>query len=398
MLYAAAMSRIGIAVTGLGAITALGNGTNALWTGLLEGRRPFAPIRAFDPGACRVNLAAEVRHDFSQVSSSRTANLGVTAAREALLQAGAAPVRERIGLVVASTGYGDRSIELALAGKTPNGSWWRECLKGTLADELARILRLGPKRQVINTACSSGAIAIALACDGLRAFDYDVALAVGCDELAAVTYSGFHSLRALDPEPCRPFDKNRRGMSIGEGAGCLVLERANDARQNGKRILGFVAGSGFACDAHHLTAPDPEGKGAALSMQNALQQAGVLAKDIGFVNAHGTGTPLNDAAEIAGIERAFADQSQRCLVHSVKASTGHCMGAAGTLEAVVAILALENQMVPATAGLIDCEFDGHVDCVTGQARGINANFGMSNSFGFGGNDATLVFERGEAPS
>jgi len=398
MLYAAAMSRIGIAVTGLGAITALGNGANALWTGLLEGRRPFGPIRAFDPGACKINLAAEVKYDLPQLGSSRTANLGVTAAREALQQAGTVPVRERIGLVVASTGYGDRTIELALAGKTQNGLRWRECLKGTLADELAEILRLGPKRQVINTACSSGAIAIALACDGLLAGDYDVALAIGCDELAAVTYSGFHSLRALDPEPCRPFDRNRRGMSIGEGAGCLVLERANDARRCGKRILGFVAGSGFACDAHHLTAPDPEGKGAALSMQNALRQAGIEANDLGFVNAHGTGTPLNDAAEIAGIERAFADHARRCLVHSAKASTGHCMGAAGTIEAVVALLALENQLVPATAGLIDCEFEGHVDCVTGHPRGISANFGMSNSFGFGGNDATLVFERSKVPS
>lgn len=392
------MASLEIAVTGLGAITALGSGENALWSGLLEGRRPFGPVGAFDARSCKVNLAAEVRHDLPQGCRSRTATLGVTAAREALPQTGALPARERIGLVVASTGFGDRTLELALADKNPNQSWWLECIKGTLTDELARILRLGPSRQTINTACSSGAIAIALACDGLRAGDFDMALAIGCDELAAVTYSGFHSLRALDPEPCRPFDARRRGMSIGEGAGCLVLERANDARREGKRIRALIAGAGLACDAHHLTAPDPEGKGACLSMQNALDQAGISADAVAFVNAHGTGTPLNDAAEIAGIERAFGARAPICLVHSVKASTGHCMGAAGVIEAIVTVLALENQVVPATAGLRDCEFDGRVDCVKSHPRAIAATYGISNSFGFGGNNASLVVARAEVRS
>lgn len=392
------MSPTDIAVTGLGAITALGNGKDALWAGLLEGRRPFGPVRAFDASACRVNLAAEVRQPVIEVGRTRTTDLGVTAAREALQQTGELPHRRRIGLVVASTGYGDRALELALAGNAKTESWWRECLKGSLADELAEILQLGSSRQTLNTACSSGAIAVALACDGLRAGDFDMALAIGCDELAAVTYSGFHSLRALDVEPCRPFDKRRRGMSIGEGAGCLVLERAADARHRRKSILAFLAGAGLACDAHHLTAPDPEGKGAALSMRNALLQAGITATDVGFVNAHGTGTPLNDAAEIAGIERALGNDAPSCLVHSVKASTGHCMGAAGTIEAVAAVLALSHQLVPATAGLEDCEFEGRVDCVKAKPRPINAKYGLSNSFGFGGNDATLVFARGEVLS
>ena len=392
------MSLEPIAVTSMGAVTAMGSDKISLWAGLLDGRRPFAKVRAFDATSCRVNIAAEVALALPPSGHSRTADLGVTAAREALLKAHPLPARDRIGLVVGSTGVGDSNLERALKGEAPGGNWWRQCLKGTLADEIATILTLGPSRTVINTACSSGAIAIALGCDGLRAGDFDMALAIGCDELGSVTYSGFNALRALDPEPCRPFDRKRRGMTIGEGAACLILERLSDARKRDRRIYALVAGVGLACDSHHLTAPDPDGRGAALALERALSQAGIFASDVGFVNAHGTGTPLNDAAEIAGIERVLGQHAVKCPVHSVKAGTGHCMGAAGTIEAIVAIQSLEHGLLPATAGLSDCEFDGRVDCVRGSPRRISARYGVSNSFGFGGNNATLVFAHPEARS
>ena len=387
-----------IAVTSMGAVTAMGGDKNSLWVGLLDGRRPFSKVRAFDAGNCRVNVAAEVNTTFPLLGHSRTADLGVTAAREALQRAHPLPPSARIGLVVGSTGVGDPSLERALQGLYSAAEWWRQCLKGTLADDIATTLGLGPSRQVINTACSSGAIAIALACDGLRAGDFDMAVAVGCDELGSVTYSGFNALRALDPEPCRPFDRRRRGMTIGEGAGCLVLERLSDARRTEKRIHAIVAGVGLACDSHHLTAPDPGGRGASLALERALAQANISARDVGFINAHGTGTPLNDAAEIAGLERVLGRHAVQCPVHSVKAGTGHCMGAAGTIEAIVAIQSLEQGLVPATAGLSDCEFEGRVDCVRAVPRRISANYGVSNSFGFGGNNATLVLARPEALS
>ena len=379
-----------IAVTGMGAVTALGAGTNSLWTGLLDGRRPFAPVRAFDASTCRVNLAAEVSVRLPNEGNSRAADLGVMAAREALLESSRLPERDRIGLVVGSTGSGDHSLELALAGAPESALFWQRCLKGQLADDIATILHLGPSRQVINTACSSGAIAIALARDGLLAGDYDMALAIGCDELGSVTYSGFSALRALDTEPCRPFDKNRHGMTIGEGAGCLVLERLEDALSRNKRIRAIIAGAGLSCDSHHLTAPDPDGRGASLAFEKALAEANLVPSDVGFINAHGTGTPLNDAAEIAGIERVLCHHATSCLVHSVKASTGHCMGAAGTIEAIASIMSLETGLLPATAGLCDCEFEGRVDCVKSTPRRFEAKYGVSNSFGFGGNNASLV--------
>jgi len=277
-----------------------------------------------------------------------------------------------------------------LNGQAGNVDWWKLCQKQSLADELAAILGLGGCRQVINTACSSGAIAIALACDGLRSNDYDAVVALGCDELSPFTYSGFHALRALDYEPCKPFDRSRRGMTIGEGAGCLVLERLADAQTHSNRIHAIIAGAGLACDAHHLTAPDPEGRGAGLALARAMEQAQILPRNVGFVNAHGTGTPLNDSAEVAGIEKALGQYAASCPVHSIKASTGHCMGAAGTIEAIVTIMSLQSGLIPATAGLVDCEFDGRVDCVRDKPRPFKARYGISNSFGFGGNDAALV--------
>ncbi len=379
-----------IAVTGLGAVTALGAGVESLWSGLLIGRCPFGPVRAFSADSCRVNLAAEVSARLPSEGSNRTVDLGLMAAREALADSRRTVTAKRIGLVVASTGMGDVALDRALGEPRRNPDWWRQCLKGTLADELAVILGLGDIRQVINTACSSGAIAVELACEGLRAGDYDMALALGCDELTRITYSGFNALRALDPGPCRPFDIARRGMTLGEGAGCLVLERLADARSQSKRIHAVVAGAGSACDAKHLTAPDPDGHGAAIAISKALDQANILASDVGFVNAHGTGTPLNDSAEISAIVRALGKHASSCKVHSVKACTGHCMGAAGTIEAIAAILSLQHGVVPATANLRNCEFEGQVDCVKLEPRAIEKGFGISNSFGFGGNDATLV--------
>lgn len=386
-----------IAVTGMGAITALGDGICALWSGLLSGLRPFGPVRSFDAATCRVNLAAEVIIDVPSRGSCRTVDLAVMAAKEALAAANPTVTAEQLGLVVASTGMGDWTLEAALAAPQGRAGWWTGCLKGVLTDEIAAIIGVGPVRQVVNTACSSGTIAIALACEGLRAGEFDAVLVVGCDELARTTYSGFNALRALDPEPCRPFDRNRRGMTIGEGAGCLILERAADALSQSRRIYATVAGAGWTCDSHHLTAPDPEGRGAAMAIADALEQADILPQDVGFVNAHGTGTLLNDSAEVAGIERAFGRHAIHCPVHSVKSSTGHCMGAAGTIEAIVTILSLNAGVVPATAGLVDCDFEGRLDFVQNSPRRTDARFGISNSFGFGGNNAAIVLAGSDAP-
>ena len=382
------------AIVGMGAVTALGVGVSPLWSGLIGGLRPFGRYSAVGAEACRVNIAAEVTAELEHHGSCRSIDFGVVAAREALAAARCNLNRERVGLVMGSTAMGDAAIEAALAADA-SPLVWSASSKGLLADELCQALRIVGPRQTINTACSSGANAIALICQGLQAGDYDYGLAIGCDEISRFTYSGFHALRALDPNPCKPFDRMRRGMTLGEGAACLLLRRLSDARKRRDPILGWVVGIGASCDAYHLTAPDPDGVGAALAIERALGSANIDAKDIGIINAHGTGTPLNDAAEVAGIERALGASAGSCPLHSVKASTGHCLGAAGAIESVVAVLSLCSGLVPATAGLCDCEFENRVDCVRHQPRAVTARFALSNSFGFGGNNASLVFSRPE---
>lgn len=382
-----------IAVTAFGAVTALGAGVGQLWQGLLEGRRPFSPVQAFGVEGCRVQAAAEVTIPVPSVGSDRSAGLAVLAAREAVqpgLDAMIPP--QRIGLVVGSAGAGTDVLETALADPSAVPSdWWRRYEKRWLADCIATALGLDGPRTVINTACSSSAVAIGIGADWLRAGDCDAVLAIGTDALGRFTFTGFHALRALDPEPCRPFDRSRRGLSMGEAAGCLLLERGLDAQRRGRPIRGYVLGVGMACDAHHLTAPDPSGAGAARAIERALADAGIDADAIGFVNAHGTGTPLNDAAEVASLVRALGQHAPHCPVHTVKATTGHCMGAAGAIEAIATMLALENAIVPATAGLVDDEFEGQVRCVKGHPLPVEAKYAISTNFGFGGNDAALVF-------
>jgi 3-oxoacyl-(acyl-carrier-protein) synthase len=294
-------------------------------------------------------------------------------------------------LVVGSAGAGTDVLERSLSDiASMSNDWVRRYQKRWLADEISRALGIRGPRTVINTACSSAAIAIGIGVDWLRAGDCDCVLAIGTDELGRFTFSGFHALRALDPEPCRPFDRNRRGLSMGEGAGCLVLERSSDASRRSRPIHGYVLAVGLACDSHHLTAPDPDGVGASRAFALGLGEAGIGVGDVGFVNAHGTGTPLNDAAEVASLERALGARAASCPVHSVKATTGHCMGAAGAIEAIVALRSLETGIVPATAGLEDCEFEGRVYCVKERPIRVDANYAVSTNFGFGGNDAAVV--------
>lgn len=384
-----------IAVTAFGAVTALGVGVDALWQGQLEGRRPFGKARAFELDGCKVQIAAEVTADLPYVGDDRSASLAVLAAREAL---GAVNLdsRQRVGLVVGSACAGTAVLERALAqdpGVPP--TWTKRYERRWLADEIAAALTrehglaIG-QRAVINTACTSGAVAIALASDWLRADECDCVLAIGTDELGRFTYTGFLSLRSLDPEPCRPFDRARRGLTIGEGAGCLILERARDAARRGAPCRGHVLSVGLACDAHHLTAPDPDGFGAVRAIERGLSEAGISVRDIGFVNAHGTGTPLNDVAEVTSLERTLGEYAPGCPVHSVKGTTGHCMGAAGAIEAIVALRSLETGLVPPTAGLTDCEFEGRVRCVKDRPLQVEAACAISTSFGFGGSDAVVV--------
>jgi 3-oxoacyl-[acyl-carrier-protein] synthase II len=269
----------------------------------------------------------------------------------------------------------------------------RAMLPSSHAAVVGGALGLGGPRETLVTACSSGAAALAVAADLVADGVSPVALAGGVDALTRICFMGFNALKLLDPEPCRPFDRDRRGMSIGEGAAFLVLEDRARARARGARIYAELRGYGMTTDAFHVTSPHPEGEGMTRAMRSALERAGVAAGAVGYANAHGTATPQNDRIEARALCEVFGEGG--LLVSSTKSMIGHTMAAAGALEAVATVLALVNELVPPTANLVTPDPDVALDCVPRVAREAALELAISNSFGFGGQNVTLLFGRGE---
>jgi 3-oxoacyl-[acyl-carrier-protein] synthase II len=245
------------------------------------------------------------------------------------------------------------------------------------------------------TACAASTMAIEAALDALRGGELELALAGGTDGLCQTTFGGFNSLRAVDEQPARPFRADRQGLSLGEGAGVLVLETEAHARGRGARILARLAGAASTCDAHHMTAPEEAAEGAARAMELALLDAGFTADAVDFVNAHGTGTPHNDAAEWRALQRVLGERAGRVPLTSTKGAIGHSLGACGALEAVVTVADLGRGRVHATPGLGPVDPAAAVDLVLGTARPLaRAQVALSLNLAFGGANAALVFARG----
>lgn len=260
-------------------------------------------------------------------------------------------------------------------------------------DALARCFRLSGPTLGFMTACSSGANAIGLAAARVAAGLCDVMLAGGADSLSRIALYGFHSLQVVSPEGPRPFDAERKGMSVGEGAGFVVLESLDHARARGATPLALVTGYGHSCDAHHLTAPHPEGAGAIAAMRGALAQAGLKPADIGYINAHGTATLDNDKTEARAIAAVFGEAT--VPVSSVKRFFGHTLAAAGAIEAVICARALQQATLPMNLGLRQALADARLDLVMVPRKVPGLRHVLSNSFGFGGNNAALVFSTPE---
>ena len=388
-----------VVVTGLGAVTPFGSGVKAYWAGLAAGTCAIRPLTVIEADGFRCRIAAEV----PEVSSgsprrSRADRLALGAAVEALDDAGlTAADRAEAALVTGAVGGGMLEAEAwywaRARGERPPG--WaaalRAILPGSHAEALGHRLRLGGPRHTVVTACSSGAVALAEAADLVADGVVDVAVAGGVDAMTRMCFMGFNALKLLDPEPCRPFDRDRRGMSIGEGAAFVVLEAAERARARGARVHAELAGHGMTTDAFHVTAPEPEGEGMARAMCAALAAAGVSPPAVGYVNAHGTATPQNDRIEARAIARVFGEGGP--LVSSTKSMIGHTMAAAGALEAIATILALTHELIPPTATLVTPDPEVGFDCVPGVAREAAVECAISNSFGFGGQNVTLLFRR-----
>ncbi len=401
-----------IAITGLGVVTPVGTGCRPFWEGLLAGRCGISAVESFDTTGYTVHRGAEVkgfdatrflsRLDAARVG--RASQLAAAAARLALADAGLDadsldPVRA--GVSMGTTSGEPREVErfndsyvsddLDSVGAEFVGRYPCHLISAHVAEELGFA---GPN-VTIPTACAAGNYAIAHASDLLRRGRADVMLAGGSDAFSRITYTGFARLGAVAPERCQPFDRNRKGMIPGEGAGVLVLEPLRRALARGARVYAEVAGYGLSCDAHHMTAAHPEGDGAARAMQRALEEGGLRPEDVDYISAHGTGTPTNDRLETVAVKRVFREHSYRVPMSSVKSMLGHTMGAASAIEAAVCALAVHFDQVPPTVNLEEPDPECDLDYVPNRAREHRVRVAMNNAYAFGGNNASLVLRKCE---
>jgi 3-oxoacyl-[acyl-carrier-protein] synthase II len=284
-------------------------------------------------------------------------------------------------------------LKSRLAGQEAAPGLLRGVLPDATTTVLARTFGLAGYQGSVTTACSSSATAIGWGADLVATGRQKAVLAGGSDALSLLTFAGFNSLRVVDADPCSPFSLGRQGISLGEGAACLVLEGEDDARARGARIYGAVLGYALAGEAWHMTAPEPTGVTAARVMEDALRSAGVAAGRVGWVNAHGTGTPLNDVVESTAMKRVFGDRVAAVPLVSTKAMTGHCLGAAGAIEALATVIALNHRIIPQTLNFRGRDPECDLDYCHDASRSSECALAMSNSFAFGGNITSLVLTR-----
>jgi 3-oxoacyl-[acyl-carrier-protein] synthase II len=405
----------GVVVTGMGVLTPLGNDVRTTWDAMVEGKSGIGPISQFDASGLPVHIAGEVRNFDAEDRigrkqarrMSRFSQLAVAATEEAVAEADIdldGVDRERIGVLIASGVGGLREIEeashiLEHQGHRRVSPFVVPMMIGDMAagNVAIRFDFRGPNFGLVS-ACASGAHAIGEAAEIIRRGDADIMVAGGSEAaITPLSVASFVAARALsenggDPETVsRPFDRDRDGFVIAEGAAILILESEAHARGRGANMLATVAGYGAGADAYHMTAPEPTGRGAIASMRRALDRARLQPSDLGYLNAHGTSTTLNDRAEAAAIHEVFNSHTDRLPVSSTKSMTGHLLGAAGALESVVCIKAIGTGMIPPTINLDSPDEDCRLDHVAGGPRRAEVRSALNNSFGFGGHNASLVF-------
>ena len=409
------MTKRRVVVTGIGTINPIGHNVEETWKSIEEGRCGIAPISLFDTKGMKVTLAGEVK-DFDVTKyidkkeakkMDRFIQMGMIASHEAMLDSGLDINNidsHRFGVIVSSGIGGLGSIEKNYQTGEKRGFdrvspfFIPMTISNLAAGHIAIAYHAQGLCTCPVTACAGGTNAIGDAFRNIRDGYQDVMIAGGCE--ASVTplgIGGFTSMKALSDatDPARasiPFDKERNGFVMGEGAGILILEELEHALKRGAHIYGEMTGYGVSCDAHHITAPLPNGEGGAYAMQNALDDAGISYDVIDYINAHGTSTHLNDLCETEAIKSVFKEHAYKLAVSSTKGHTGHCLGAAGGIEAVLSVLALKHDFIPPTLNyqVKDEECDLNVVPNVGVKKDLH--YVMSNSLGFGGHNASIIFK------
>jgi 3-oxoacyl-[acyl-carrier-protein] synthase II len=388
-------------------VSALGVTREETWQQMLEGVCGVRPVTLFDATGYRSQVAGEVPMARVQAHEtplqrrrfSRADQMGLMAADEALADAGLldAPLdRRRVGVMLGAgtadlfrnESYFFTALDAGIERARPSHAW--NHFANTPGDIVAQKHGFEGQRACVAAACSSSTIAIGQAMDAIRLGRLDAVIAGGTDALARLTFSGFNALRLMDPNPCRPFERSRAGMNMGEGAGMLVLEDMEKARRRAAHIYAELAGYSLGCEAFHPTAPQPDGRPVADVVLRALNDARADAADVDHVNAHGTATPQNDTAEARAFRSVFGERVSRLPVTSIKSMIGHCLGAAGALEAAVLVLTVARGFIPPTINHAETDRDCAVDVVANAPREVAVRCAVSTSLAFGGNDSALV--------
>ncbi|MCZ8519454.1 MULTISPECIES: beta-ketoacyl-[acyl-carrier-protein] synthase family protein [Paenibacillus] len=394
-----------IAVTGLGVLSPAGSGKVKFWQAITRGEQGIGEIQAFDTSVFTVSRGGEVTdldpaallQVIDPSGISRTSRLAAAAARmaadDARLEDAGYPA-ERLGVCIGTT-MGNHTIleqqhDEELSGVMPDerlgAHYPYSCISSAVSEELGCE---GPSF-LIPTACAAGNYAIAWGKELIEDGILDAAIVGGSDALSRTCFAMFHRLGAIAPERCRPFDLDREGMMVSEGAAALILEDLDRARERGAVIYAELLGYGLSCDASHATAPHPEGLGAMLAMNRAMEDAGVEPADISYISAHGTGTRANDSTESAAVRRTFGPLAETLPVSSIKSMLGHTMGAASAIEAVACALAVHHGVIPPTMNVETPDPDCVPNTVAGSAQSMPVSVAMSNAFAFGGNISTIL--------
>ncbi len=397
-----------VVITGIGIVSSIGIGVEEFWKNLLDGRSGISPVTAFDTTEHFTHLGGEVKNfdpvqfglkDYTK-SLSRASLLGVAAAKLAFEDAGLhlqdkdkSNTAVCMGTTMGSVQSTEYINEQMVLFNIKNFNKHRICQVPTNStpSAIARFFGINGPVLMFSTACAAGNYAIGYGFDLIRLTRADIAVVGGAEPFSKVAFTGFNQFKAVAPEKCQPFDKNRKGMMVAEGAAVLILESLNHALERNAPIYAEILGYGLSCDARHMTTPSVEGIVAC--MKKALKESKISPNEVDYISAHGTGTVANDRAEVAAIKEVFGEHYKAIPVSSIKSMLGHTMGAASAIEAAACALAIKTGFIPPTINYETPDPECDIDCVPNTARKHNVHVAMNNSYAFGGNNASLILKK-----